>query len=327
MRITEDSKSTIVSPLKVSIVIIHYIICNFTSCRTTPNSQQEIRNEGNIVIMSWLTLPELIFSEIMLMVGLGSLESLHRCRQVCTKWNESIMVQIWGNPSKKKIMKEKIEKSWAPELEIFPSDEEISHAKWLEARAILDKDIIKRMTSIFKTAHSLLKSAFLCYASLAHHGLLDAVDNLELHDDLSFVPAQHLASLVSCVTKVVSIKNVRGCDLVSIFTSLKCDRLVINNQSLGREETGALVQAMESGVRIVILGAMGDRERGGEVTLDIGVLTEYNGQGRCCEVNLYGGIVARYGEEIRAWARSGHMRITRDYRNKIQLQYIDILIG
>ena len=94
--------------------------------------------------MSWLTLPELIFSEIMLMVGLGSLESLHRCRQVCTKWNESILVHIWGNPSKTKVMKEKIEKSWAPGM--FPSDEEISHAKWLEARAILDKDKIKRMT-------------------------------------------------------------------------------------------------------------------------------------------------------------------------------------
>ena len=42
-------------------------------------------------------------------------------------------------------MKEKIKKSWAPGM--FPSDEEISHAKWLEARAILDKDKIKRMSS------------------------------------------------------------------------------------------------------------------------------------------------------------------------------------
>ena len=81
--------------------------------------------------MSWLTLPELIFTDVMLMVGLGSLESLHRCRQVCSKWNESIMVHIWGNPSKKKVMKEKIEQSWAPEIGMFPSDEEISHAKWL----------------------------------------------------------------------------------------------------------------------------------------------------------------------------------------------------
>merc|ERR1712074_279975 len=84
------------------------------------------------------------------MVGLGSLESLHICRQVCRKWNESIMVNIWGNPSKKKVMKEKIEKSWAPEIGMFPSDEEISHAKWLAARAILDKDIMKKVTSSFR---------------------------------------------------------------------------------------------------------------------------------------------------------------------------------
>ena len=41
-------------------------------------------------------------------------------------------------------MTENIEKSWAPGM--FPSDVEISHAKLLEARAILDKDKIKRMT-------------------------------------------------------------------------------------------------------------------------------------------------------------------------------------
>ena len=268
--------------------------------------------------MSWLTLPELIFSEIMLMVGLGSLESLHRCRQVCRKWNESIMVHIWGNPSKKKVMKEKIEKSWAPGM--FPSDEEISHVKWLEARAILvlDKDIIKRVTTGLKDLifiNCINKSAMVCGASLAHHGLLGAVERLELHDDLSFVPAHHLASLVSCVTEGVGIRNVRGCNLVSIFTSLKSALLSINNQSLGREETRALVQAMESGVERVALGTWHE-----EVTLDIGVLTEYNGQGKCSKVVLCHGTAARYREEIRAWDRSGHMIIAQDSKSYIRLE-------
>ena len=79
--------------------------------------------------MAWVTLPELIFSEIMMMVGLTSLESLHRCRQVCKTWNEMILRDIWESKSKKKIMKERIEKSWGSGL--LPSDEEISHAKWL----------------------------------------------------------------------------------------------------------------------------------------------------------------------------------------------------
>ena len=79
--------------------------------------------------MAWLTLPEMIFSDIMMMVGLKSLENLHRCRQVCSKWNEKILQDIWGNPTKKKIMKERIERSWGPDM--LPTDEEISHAKWL----------------------------------------------------------------------------------------------------------------------------------------------------------------------------------------------------
>ena len=79
--------------------------------------------------MALATLPDEIFSDIMMMVGLESLESLHRCRQVCSKWNEKILINIWESESKKKIMKERIERSWGPGM--FPSDEEISHAKWL----------------------------------------------------------------------------------------------------------------------------------------------------------------------------------------------------
>jgi len=55
-----------------------------------------------------------------------------------------ILRDIWESKSKKKIMKERIERSWGPGM--FPSDEEISHAKWLEAKAILDTDKIERLT-------------------------------------------------------------------------------------------------------------------------------------------------------------------------------------
>ena len=65
-------------------------------------------------------------------------------------------------------------------------------------------------------------------------------------------------------------------------------------------EGGDPVQAIESGVRTVILGALG------EVTHDIWVLTEYNGQGMCIEVLLDYGTAARYREEIRARLRSGY---------------------
>ena len=107
-----------------------------------------------------------------------------------------------------------------------------------------------------------------CAASLAHHGLLGSVRDLDLIlVDLSPVPAQHLASLASCVTRRLNIEKVSGCDLVSLLSSLKCGNLTIYDQSLGREETQALVQAMESRVEKV--------ELGNEVTLDIDTLIEY----------------------------------------------------
>ena len=87
--------------------------------------------------MAWDTLPDLTFSDIMMMVGLESLESLHRCRQVCKTWNEKILRNIWESPSKKKIMKERIDRSWR----MYPSDEEISHAKWLGECCLLLKFI------------------------------------------------------------------------------------------------------------------------------------------------------------------------------------------
>ena len=80
-------------------------------------------------IMAWVSIPELIFSDIMMIVGLENLESLHRCRQVCKTWNEMILRDIWERQNKKGIMKERIEKTWGSGM--LPSDEEISHAKWL----------------------------------------------------------------------------------------------------------------------------------------------------------------------------------------------------
>ena len=35
----------------------------------------------------WKNLPNLITNDIMLMAGLGSLQDLHKCRQVCQSWN------------------------------------------------------------------------------------------------------------------------------------------------------------------------------------------------------------------------------------------------
>ena len=79
---------------------------------------------------------DLIFEKILVTVGLNSLESLHRCRQVCRTWNAMIMENIWGSPSKRNIILMSVEKNWS--LEMLPNNEEISHAKWLGKRTLLN---------------------------------------------------------------------------------------------------------------------------------------------------------------------------------------------
>ena len=155
----------------------------------------------------------------------------------------------------------------------------------------------------------------LCAASLAHHGLLGSLKVMELRNvDLTSVPAQHLASLVSNVKYKVGITNVSGCGLVMVLDSVKCKTLSMGRQNLDREETQALVGAMESAVENIMLNQewmcwMGDDW---EVTLDIDALTKYSGQGKCREIWWRWD---RYGEQLRTWATSKNWEDASDCEN------------
>ena len=294
----------------------------------------------NLIDRDWRLLPDLALADIMLMVGLESLESLHRCRQVCRTWNEKIMNNIWGNRKNKKRIKTKIEKSWGPGMfpslhsidrtsMTYPSNEEISHSKWLgksfkpvlelmvrtdlllsEAKDILPTGMVESLVQHFercllspdeKPGEACLVSLSLeqqfevpCVASLAHHRLLRSVKYLILSKvNLSSVPEVQLASLASCVTGIFDIWSVSGSGLVTILDSLKCRRLVISTQSLNTEETEALVRAMETVVEEVSLSYYH-----GDMTLDIEALTKYSGQGKCRLVTCY---ETRYYDALRNW--------------------------
>ena len=80
---------------------------------------------SNPVKKDWLTLPDLILSDIMKMIALESITTLRICTEVCTSWEEKIM----GNPLLMQIARSKMETAFGPEE--FPSREEISNAKWL----------------------------------------------------------------------------------------------------------------------------------------------------------------------------------------------------
>ena len=100
-----------------------------------------------------------------------------------------------------------------------------------------------------------------CAASLAHHKLLGFLETLFLWNvDLTSVPGNHLASLVSGGAANVFIQNNSDCSLVSILDSVKCKLLRIksydsSNQSL-EVVCRALVRAMKSRVEKVLLHEM-----------------------------------------------------------------------
>ena len=171
----------------------------------------------------------------------------------------------------------------------------------LETNGILDPEQIQSLT--VRVRGALLsgegtKTEILCGAALAEHNLLGSANLTELVDvDLSDVPDKRLASLASCVTDTLDIRNVTGGQqIATLLTNLKCYVLSIIRQNLGQGETLALVQAMESGVEVVVLWD--------EVTLDMDALSEYNGQGVCSAVRLYDDAAAKHKEALRMWASS-----------------------
>ena len=226
----------------------------------------------------WKNIPDLIFSDIVMMMSLESLVDLHRSRQVCQNWN---------------VMITQMTK--------------------------LEKDTIRRKTENmaaeirleWRTFHHIpLLPKIITAASLAQHGMLGSVKMMRLEDvNLASVPAEHLASLTSGVSGGVLISNVSNCDMINIMDNVKSTVLNIRSQSLGSEETRALVRAMESDVTAVQLSV--------GVSLDIRALTQYRGQGRCEEVWYEADM---YISHLRSWAQgiNWHATNVSDPRNRYE---------
>ena len=154
-----------------------------------------------------------------------------------------------------------------------------------------------------------------CAASLAHHKLHEQggpypfagwLCETTLADvDLSSVPPEHLDSMMSCIGRTLKISNiVRGKGLVRILNNVISDLFFIENQTLGVEETEALVKAMES--EKVYRGMILLLREG--VTLDIKTLTSYSGQGQCHEVSFktdrQSDTETKYRDDLKTWAIS-----------------------
>ena len=85
-----------------------------------------------------LLLPDLILDEIVMVVGVKSKEDLHRCRQVCSKWDEKIR-NILKNKNKKLLIQAG---NWGRNRKNLPSEEEISHVKWLGKSGLISNFLV-----------------------------------------------------------------------------------------------------------------------------------------------------------------------------------------
>ena len=204
------------------------------------------------------------------MIGDGSIEDLHKCRQVSQSWN--VMITHMTKYKKDKIRRE-------AKYQAFMIRKRWNGDQYMPPFPPFLPEIV--------TA-----------ASLAHHGLMDSLEEITLWDvDLASVPAEHLASLASCVTDFVGINNISNIDLMPVLDNMKCEVLSINSQSLRSEETQSLVRALESNVTGLVLGHYG------EVSLDITTLTQYSGQGKCRRVVCWRANADMYREELVTWAQ------------------------
>ena len=174
------------------------------------------------------------------------------------------------------------------------------------------KDKVRTFTEILvdKIGPIPHRGQIITYASLAHHGLLGSMDRLLLNTaDLATVPADLLASLISYSREEVAIRNVKNCDMISLLDSVQCEQLRIGIQSLSSEETMSLVRAMESRVERLKLASEGD------ITLDMAVLSQYSGLGKCYKVLFEGVFLVKYYEEVRSWTKKIQWR---EFRNGME---------
>ena len=124
----------------------------------------------------WHNLPCNIQFDLMIMVGLNSLQDLQKCRQVCHIWKK-IISQM---PQRKR---DTIRRLW-----------ETLTAQIREDWNVYDPYLPEILTA----------------SHLAHHGLLRDLKQVFLAEvDLASVPDEHLAALASCATESVAFLKAR----------------------------------------------------------------------------------------------------------------------
>ena len=86
-----------------------------------------------------------------------------------------------------------------------------------------------------------------------------------------------MAKLVTNVKFIVTLENLKG-DIVPILKNVQSNLLLIREMSLSTDITTCLLEALQDRIERLQLGV--------GTHLDIHTLSQYNGQGKCREIEL-----------------------------------------
>merc|ERR1712110_184589 len=141
-------------------------------------------------------------------------------------------------------------------------------------------------------------------AQLAQEGYLSTVEFLRIVDkDISEIPSDNIGKLSSIVIHEVNIDNItHSTQLDAILSSAQSAQLYLLNMSLSKENTRALVTSMTRVEGVYLNG----------VTLDPELLADYDGQGQCNYLAMFGDTATRYGDRFRRWAVDKGWRVGYD---------------
>ena len=150
---------------------------------------------------------------------------------------------------------------------------------------------------------------------LAKEGYLTTMKHLQIENrlrtDISEISSDDMAKLFSIVTdKAVIDESVMSSSQMSaILASVQSKLLKFYYTRLNEENTRALVTAMSTRVQRVMLVT--------DVTLDQELLAEYDGQGRCTRIDVYGNSRDKYGTKLKTWAADKKWRVRREDKNAV----------
>ena len=165
--------------------------------------------------------------------------------------------------------------------------------------------ITAKIKSTWNCSHSVSVEDLHVASSLVQAGLLTSVKGMRLYD--INIRGEEISQLtLPTFDDTVRLWRLSG-DISQLLPLISCRQLRIYNTNLSSNDTDeSLVNCLNTNVSQLQLG---------DITVDISVLTQYNGTGECDYVQCYG---HRYRGQVTQWAHNmgwkvkdvGHYEIT-----------------